>query len=83
MLFKYSTTSQTHNEFDRLPRVPISLSRADQRIESVGLVDSGATVNVLPYGGVSQSHHSINRQPQQSVSDAFLCDRSYRRVSTH
>jgi hypothetical protein len=29
--------------------VPLSLSRADQRVEAIGLVDSGATVNVLPY----------------------------------
>jgi hypothetical protein len=49
MRFKYSTTSPTQNEFDSLPRVPLSLSRAEQRIEAVGLVDSGATVNVLPY----------------------------------
>jgi hypothetical protein len=49
MRFKYSTTSSTQNEFDSLPRVPLSLSRADQRVEAVGLVDSGATVNVLPY----------------------------------
>jgi|GEM_PF-1877584 hypothetical protein len=49
MRFKYSTTSPTQNEFDSLPRVPLSLSRADRRIDAVGLVDSGATVNVLPY----------------------------------
>jgi hypothetical protein len=65
MRFKYSTTSPTQNEFDSLPRVPLSLSRADQRIEAFGLVDSGATVNVLPYelgihlGGVWDNQRAI------------------------
>jgi len=49
MLFKYSTTSPTQNEFDSLPRIPLLLQRGDRSIEAVGLVDSGATVNVLPY----------------------------------
>ncbi len=50
MRFKYSTTNSTQNEFDSLPRLPLSLRREDRIIESIGLVDSGATVNVLPYG---------------------------------
>ena len=49
MRFKYSTTSPTQNEFDSLPRLPLSLLREDRRVEASGLVDSGATVNVLPY----------------------------------
>ena len=50
MLFKYSTTSSTQNEFDSLPRMPLILKRDNQKIEAFGLVDSGATVNVLPHG---------------------------------
>ncbi|MDX2243997.1 MAG: hypothetical protein NW224_25250 [Leptolyngbyaceae cyanobacterium bins.302] len=49
MRLKYSTTSPTQNEFDSLPRLPILLNRGNERVEVVGLVDSGATVNVLPY----------------------------------
>jgi hypothetical protein len=49
MRFKYSTTSPAQNEFDSLPRLPLLLRRENQEIEAVGLVDSGATVNVLPY----------------------------------
>lgn len=49
MRFKYSTTSLNQNEFDSLPRIPVVLRRGDRRIEAIGLVDSGATVNVLPY----------------------------------
>jgi hypothetical protein len=49
MRFQYSTTSPTQNEFYSLPRLPLSLSKGNLRIETVGLVDSGATVNVLPY----------------------------------
>lgn len=49
MRFKYSITSSNQNEFDSLPRIPMILLRGDRSIETVGLVDSGATVNVLPY----------------------------------
>jgi hypothetical protein len=49
MRFKYSTTDSSQNEFDSLPRIPLILRNNDQATEVVGLVDSGATVNVLPY----------------------------------
>jgi hypothetical protein len=49
MRFKYSTTSPSQNEFDSLPRVPLMLRQGDHIVETVGLVDSGATINVLPY----------------------------------
>jgi hypothetical protein len=49
MRYQYSTTSPTQNEFDSLPRLPLVLQRDTLRIEAIGLVDSGATVNVLPY----------------------------------
>jgi hypothetical protein len=49
MLFKYSTKSATQNEFDSLPRITLKLKRDNQQIEAIGLVDSGATVNVLPH----------------------------------
>lgn len=49
MRFKYSTTGPSQNEFDSLRRLPLLLCSADQSVEVVGLVDSGATVNVLPY----------------------------------
>ncbi|MGB3205725.1 MAG: hypothetical protein WBB28_12110 [Crinalium sp.] len=49
MRFKYSTTSPSQNEFDSLPRIPLVLRRGDQIVEALGLVDSGATINVLPY----------------------------------
>jgi hypothetical protein len=49
MRFKYSTTSPSQNEFDSLPRVPLLLRQGDRVVETIGLVDSGATINVLPY----------------------------------
>ena len=49
MRFQYSVSSPSQNEFDSLPRIPLILDRGDRRVESTGLVDSGATVNVLPY----------------------------------
>ena len=49
MRFKYSTTDPSQDEFDSLPRLPLVLQFGSQSIEVVGLVDSAATVNVLPY----------------------------------
>ncbi len=49
MRFKYSTTDPSQDEFDALPRLPLVLHYDNRRIEVVGLVDSGATVSVLPY----------------------------------
>jgi len=49
MRFRYSTTDPTQSELDSLPRLPIILRYGKQVINAVGLVDSGATVNVLPY----------------------------------
>jgi hypothetical protein len=65
MRFKYSTTTLAQNEFDSLPRLPLSLRREDRIVESMGLVDSGATVNVLPYelglqlGGVWEDRKAV------------------------
>ena len=65
MRFKYSTTSSTQNEFDSLPRIPLILQKGDRSIQASGLVDSGATVNVLPYelsiqlGGVWDNNKAI------------------------
>lgn len=49
MRFKYSTTDPAQDEFDSLPRLPLVLRLNERSLEVVGLVDSGATVNVLPY----------------------------------
>lgn len=49
MRFKYSTTNPAQNEFDSLPRISFNLRRDNRCVEVLGLVDSGATVNVLPY----------------------------------
>jgi len=50
MRFKYSTSDPAQDESDSLPRVPLILhSQGNQAIETLGLVDSGATVNVLPF----------------------------------
>lgn len=65
MRLRYSTTSPAQNEFDSLPRLPLLLRREDQSIEAIGLVDSGATVNVLPYelglqlGGVWDDRRAV------------------------
>jgi hypothetical protein len=49
MRFPYSTSDPSQDEFDSLPRLPLTLRYNDRQVAVVGLVDSGATVNVLPY----------------------------------
>jgi hypothetical protein len=50
MRFPYLTADPSQSELDSLPRLPLTLRYGQQQIAEVGLVDSGATVNVLPYG---------------------------------
>jgi len=67
MRFRYSTSASYQNEFDSLPRIPLFVRHNDQVAEVIGLVDSGATVNVLPYGigiqlgAVWEEHKAIIR----------------------
>lgn len=49
MRVAYSTTDPLQDESDSLPRLPIILRYGQQHVTTVGLVDSGATINVLPY----------------------------------
>ena len=49
MKFRYSVSNPSQNEYDSLPRLTFALFCNNQQVEVVGLVDSGATVNVLPY----------------------------------
>lgn len=50
MRFPYLTSDPSQTDMDRLPRLPLLLVYGDKRISTSGLVDSGATVNVLPHG---------------------------------
>lgn len=49
MKIKYSVLDPSQNELDSLPRVTLALSCNNRRVEALSLVDSGATINVLPY----------------------------------
>lgn len=49
MRIQYSTTDPAQDELDALPRLPLRLRIGSRFIDIIGLVDSGATVNVLPY----------------------------------
>ena len=49
MKFRYYVSDPSQNEYDSLPRLTFSLRCNNRQAEVVGLVDSGATVNVLPY----------------------------------
>ena len=47
--FPYVLTNQAVLPDDALPFLPLKLSRENKTAEVLGLVDSGATINVLPY----------------------------------
>ena len=49
MRFPYLTADPSQSELDSLPRLPLTLRYGQRQITEAGLVDSGATVNVLPY----------------------------------
>lgn len=49
MRFPYLTADPSQSELDSLPRLPLTLFYGQRQITEVGLVDRGATVNVLPY----------------------------------
>ena len=49
MRLKYSVSDPSQSEFDSLPRITLTLSCNNRQTEVSGLVDSGATINVLPY----------------------------------
>lgn len=49
MRFQYSVLNSSQDELDSLPRVPITLFNGNARVRALGIVDSGATVSVLPY----------------------------------
>ncbi len=47
--FNYSKIQNAHGETLLRPQLPIRLSYRSQAVDVIGLVDSGADVNVLPY----------------------------------
>jgi hypothetical protein len=49
MRFRYSTIDPAQHESDSLPWLPLVLRVGTRAVAAVGLVDSGATVNVLPF----------------------------------
>lgn len=49
MRLRYSVSDPSQNEYDSLPRLTFSLSCNNRQVEVIGLVDSSATVSVLPY----------------------------------
>lgn len=69
MRFKYSTLNSSQNELDSLPCIPITLTYENKSVEVLGLVDSGVTVNVLPYEiGIDLGAFWDNRQQIISLS---------------
>ena len=49
MRFPYLTADPSQSELDSLPRLPLMLHYGQRQLAEVGLIDSSATVNVLPY----------------------------------
>ena len=49
MRFAYADAAAGHTDGSRLAYVPITLRHATHMLTAVGLLDTGSTVNVLPY----------------------------------
>src|ERR1700682_6521221 len=49
MRIKYALVQPLAKGIGRLPMLPLTLSHAGRELEMVGLVDSGAMLNILPY----------------------------------
>lgn len=49
MRFQYTPTGYTQHKSDSLPRLPFVLYHNAQIINVIGMLDSGSTINVLPY----------------------------------
>lgn len=49
MRFQYSITSPEHDQDDAMPRLSVTLRSGNRQIQAIALVDSGATINVLPF----------------------------------
>lgn len=47
--FNYQQVESRFLQSNFLPMIPISLTRSSKTIESSGLLDTGSTVNLLPY----------------------------------
>ena len=47
--FEYSLVAQHASESGFLPHLPLILTNKNQSVNASGLLDTGATVNVLPY----------------------------------
>jgi hypothetical protein len=49
MRLAYSKSHPNQTDLDSLPRLPLTLSLNNASLDVFGLVDSGATINVLPF----------------------------------
>lgn len=49
MRFRYSVLNALQPEWESQPRVPLFLFTKEGSCETLGLVDSGAMMNILPY----------------------------------
>ena len=49
MRFQYSTLHPAQRTSDALPRIEMELSANGRSTRTLGLVDSGSTINVMPY----------------------------------
>jgi hypothetical protein len=62
---RFAYTGDSANPAALLPRLPLTLHHGDRSLEVLGLLDTGATVNVLPY----QAGHTLGaRWDEQAVA---------------
>jgi hypothetical protein len=70
MLVRYSST--TDSPEDLMPRLPLTLNRGNRAVGVQGLLDSGASVNLLPYSvGLALGGRWDEQRVLRPLSGAF------------
>lgn len=49
MRFQYSITRPEQDKDDAMPRISVTLRSGNRQLQAIALVDSGATINVIPF----------------------------------
>lgn len=82
MRFRYSCLNLAQHELNNLPYAPLFLFRGENSVEALGLVDTGAMMNVLPYqiglrlGGIwddRQASLQVGGSFNSQVAIPFFC----------
>lgn len=79
----YSGTGNSAQEISLMPRLPLRLLLASRYVDVNGLIDSGASVNVIPYSVGIELGANWNSQPVLPPLGGNLSDIEVRALAVH